>query len=55
MSDAPLQDTERLREEILRRLPDLTVPELKDLDEFIALLVDDPVTVSSEFVIAQVA
>lgn len=44
---APLTDTGRLREEILRRLPDLTVPELKSLDEFIDSLVDNAVTVSA--------
>lgn len=53
--NAPLKNAGRLREEILRRLPDLTVPELKSLEEFIDSLIDDPTTVSTEPIMAEAA
>lgn len=53
LSNASLKNMERLREEILRRLPDLTMPELGGLEEFIDSLMDDQVTVSAEPVMAK--
>lgn len=41
MTDAPLDEAGRLRDEILRRLPELNLGKLEDLDQFIDELLAD--------------